>query len=176
VVVVVVAMDVGDFFTVVVVVFFTVVVVVFFFAGTGRLTAGRRVLTLRFASECQRTRAPGAGDWWSTTTHFLAVLPGPKVVKNSCAFRMATKTRARFSPMRRGIARGPRVDVVEVVRVACACHATTMPGAGHWAVTVTQVAFALPGPRVWKYKSSALMMAKTRVRGSPMRRGIWRGA
>jgi hypothetical protein len=88
VVVVVVDVEVVDvtFLIVVVVVFFTVVIS---FAGAGRRTTGRWVLTANPTCECHRTRVPGAGDWCRTTTHVPAVLPIPEVAKNNCALRIA---------------------------------------------------------------------------------------
>jgi hypothetical protein len=38
---------------------------------------------------CQATTVPGAGDWRATATHFASALPGPRVLKKSCADFMA---------------------------------------------------------------------------------------
>jgi hypothetical protein len=62
-------------------VFFTVVVVTGFFTGL----FGRLVLTVSVTVACHLTRVPAAGDWRRTTIHFPVVLPGPRVLKNSCA-------------------------------------------------------------------------------------------
>lgn len=108
--------------------FFTVVVVTG--GRTGFLCRGRRVLTVRVIVACQRTRVPAAGDWWSTTIHLPSELPGPRVLKKSCARFIAANVRALESPMTRGTRRGAWGFAFETRIVAWKCHGTTVPALG----------------------------------------------
>ena len=128
--------------------FFTVVVV----TGlcTGLLGFGRLVETVSVIVACQRTRVPAAGDWRRTTIHLPSVLPGPRVLKNSCARFMTAIARTRDRPMRRGTRRGPWGFASDVRTVAWKCQGTTVPGLGDWPTASFHVPFELPGPVVTK--------------------------
>jgi hypothetical protein len=122
--------------------------VTFFFVGAfGR---GRTRTTCSVISLCQATRVPGAGDWAVAMSQVLFVLPGPTVLKYSCAARIAAYTSLRVLPTRRGTGRGPRGEIVVTVTLASPCQAMSVPGRGDCAATAAQWSFALPGPRVTK--------------------------
>jgi hypothetical protein len=57
--------------------------------GTRREACTALIEVVRVTVERHGTRVPAPGSSWVTDTHFASALPGPRVLKNSCAAFMA---------------------------------------------------------------------------------------